>query len=189
MLANRRSDSFFFVPPPEAVLQAALVPRTAVVPGGDEWSPSPARLGVCDRMTVGDAAVFTADSAIWETFQPGGNYLLSDAYTTEGVMRKAFEHGGITVLKVMMAYCTVGAAGQCRYPEHQVNSIEILGPQLLRRHGEAVCPCKAPRACPRVDAATIHPVECIHEIQTIPMRARDPGFCKLARMCKCCADR
>ena len=188
VLAHRSSDSFFFASPPEMVLQAALMPRTAVVPGGDEWGGDPARLGVCDRMTVGGAAAFAADSTIWETLQPGGNYLLNDAYTTENVMRKAFEHSGITIFKVLMAYCTVSAAGQCRYAEHLVNSLDILGPPLLHRLGKVVCPCKVSRACQRAVAATSRPVDCLNQIQTMSMRSRDPGFCNLVRKCECCTS-
>ena len=81
-----------------------------------------------------------------------------------------------------MAYATLSVDGKVRYAEHLSNSLDVYGPGLLRDY-PTVCPCN-PLASTSCEGNLSK--RCIKQIQTMAMKAADPGFCKLSRLCKCC---
>ena len=180
--ARLRLDSMFFAPLPPSVLKLALVPGTAVVPAGDEWGGG-RKLGVCNRMLIGRLEAFAADVYGWEALKPNRtrSFLTGHAFVPEMYQRAILENANIAIVQVKIAYASFSVHGYCRYAEHLSITLEVVGPKLLREH-PALCPCKAaaPTACPQA------PKQCIDQIQTNPMKAVDPGFCNLARLCTCC---
>jgi len=183
--ARIRLDSMFFAPLPASVLELALVPGAAVVPAGDAWGGGP-RFGVCDRMIIGRWKAFAADVYGWlKPFKRNSSRLSGPTWCPETYQRAILEKANVTIFRVKLAYATVSVDGQARYAEHVSNALDIYGPGLLRDY-PAVCPCNAsaPTSCAQGDASK----RCIRHIQTAAMRAADPGFCMLARLCKCCKD-
>ena len=200
LYARTRLDSMFFAPLPPSVLELALVPGAAVVPTGDAWGGGRGphwgrmgrrpgggpRFGVCDRMLIGRWKAFAADVYGWlKPFKRSSSHLSGPTWCPETYQRAILEKANVTIFRVKLAYATVSVGGRARYGEHLSNALDICGPGLLRDY-PAVCPCNAsaPTSCAQGDASK----RCIRHIQTAAMRAADPGFCMLARLCKCCKD-
>ena len=180
--ARVRFDSMFFAPLPPSVLELALVPRTAVVPAGDAWGGDLNHLGVCDRMLLGGLEAFATDVYGWKAFRSNSSHLNGQILVPETYQRAILEHAGVSFVRVKIAYATLSVFGRARYGEHLLNALDIYGPGLLRDY-RAVCPCDAltSTSC-EGDASK----RCLDHVQTEPMVAADPGFCKLSRLCKCC---
>ena len=194
--ARIRLDSMFFAPLPPSVLELALVPGAAVVPTGDAWGGGP-HFGVCDRMLIGGWKAFAADVYGWlKPFKRNRSHLSGRGFVPETYQRAILEKANVTIFRVKIAYATVAVDGTARYGEHLSNALDLYGPGLLRDY-PAVCPCNAsashdgfvwlrlPRmtaSCAQGDASK----RCIPHVQTAAMQSADPGFCKLARLCKCC---
>ena len=176
----------FFAPLPASVLELALVPGAAVVPTGDAWGGGP-HFGVCDRMLIGGWKAFAADVYGWlKPFKRNRSHLSGRGFVCfvpETYQRAILEKANVTIFRVKIAYATVAVDGTARYGEHLSNALDICGPGLLRDY-PAVCPCtaSAPTSCAQGDASK----RCIPHVQTAAMQTADPGFCKLARLCKCC---
>ena len=141
--------------------------------------------GVYDRMLIGGWKAIAADVYGWlKPFKRNSSRLSGPTWCPETYQRAILEKANVTIFRVKLAYATVSVDGQARYAEHLSNALDIYGPGLLRDY-PAVCPCNAsaPTSCAQGDASK----RCIPHIQTAAMRSADPGFCKLARLCKCCA--
>ena len=180
--ARTRLDSMFFAPLPPSVLELALVPGAAVVPAGDAWGGGPYP-GVCDRMLIGRWKAIAADVYGWfKPFERNSSHLSGPTWVYETYQRAILEKANVTIFRVKIAYATVAIDGQARYPEHLSNALDIYGPGLLRDY-PTVCPC---HALASTSCEGNLSKRCINHIQTMAMKAADPGFCKLSRLCKCC---
>ena len=107
-----------------------------------------------------------------------GRNLVGETY-----QRAILEHAKVSIVRVKMAYATLSVDGKVRYAEHLSNSLDVYGQGLLRDY-PTVCPCNALASTTSCEGNVSKP--CIHHIQTMAMKAADPGFCKLSRLCKCC---
>jgi hypothetical protein len=208
--ARIRLDSMFFAPLPPSVLKLALVPGAAVVPDGDAWGGDLNHLGVCDRMLIGRLKAFATDAYGWKAFRRNSSHLSGRVLTSETYQRAILEHANVSIVRVKIAYATLSVDGKARYGEHLSNALDIYGRGLLRDY-PAICPCNAlpALACnSKGQLVSAHgckaqatPTSCEGnaskpclidwslgraQIQTEPMKAADPGQCKLARLCKCC---
>jgi len=130
--ARLRLDSLFLAPLPRIMLEAAAAPMVAVVPAGDAWGVEGTLggVGVCDRMLVGGFHAFEADARMWLTFRDNPTFprrALPPGYVTETATRAHLSFHGIKLLVLPMAYCTIGKAGACRYPEHLSISVSVAG--------------------------------------------------------------
>ena len=180
--ARTRLDSMFFAPLPASVLESARVPWTAVVPAGDAWGGDPDNLGVCDRMLFGRRKAFAADVYGWKAFRRNRSHLSGRDIVPETYQRAILEHAKVSFVRVKMAYATLSVDGKARYAEHLSNALDVYGPGLLRDY-PTVCPChEASTSCEGNLSK-----RCIDQIQTMAMKAADPGYCKLSRLCKCCS--
>eukprot|EP00964_Phaeocystis_antarctica_P029213 scaffold16473_cov64-Phaeocystis_antarctica.AAC.1 len=136
-------------------------------------------------MLIGGGKAFAADVYGWRAFKRNSSRLSGQTWCPETYQRAILEKANVTIFRVKLAYATVSVDGQARYAEHVSNALDIYGPGLLRDY-PAVCPCNAsaPTSCAQGDASKW----CIPHIQTAAVRSADPGFCKLARLCKCCKN-
>ena len=181
--ARIRLDSMFFAPLPPSVLELALVPGAAVVPAGDAWGGDLNHLGVCDRMLIGGLKAFVTDVYGWKAFRHNSSHLSGQVLGPETYQRAILEHAKVSIVRVKIAYATFSFDGKARYGEHLSNALDIYGPGLLRDY-PAVCPCDASTSTSCEGDAS---KRCLDHVQTAPMEAADPGFCKLSRRCKCCS--
>jgi len=183
LYARIRLDSMFFAPLPPSVLESALVPWTAVVPAGDAWGGNPNNLGVCDRTLIGRWKAFSTDVYGWKAFfRRNSSHLSGRSLVGETYQRAILEHAKVSIVRVKMAYATLSVDGKVRYAEHLLNALDVYGPELLRDY-PAVCPCNALASTSCEGNVS---KRCMNHIQTSAMKAADPGFCKLSRLCKCC---
>lgn len=180
-----RLDTALFEPMPSRFLAAVSAPDVAVVPSGEDFgADSGGADGLNDRVFVGGALAFAADSSRWLALLQN-TLNITSPWILETLTRDSMAAAGVTVRREPLAYCLLHVDGWCKYLGELAQAARIQTDLLARQ----------PLLCGRLLATSgsragsdLEPANCNPHrttvLQSAAMRADDPGFCQLEMACR-----